>query len=40
MGRDGMGTKGKLEGKMLKTVKESAKMAKTRLCLVSPQYDA
>jgi len=28
------------EEKMLKTVKESAKMAKTRLCLVSPQYEA
>lgn len=28
------------EGKMLKTVKQSAKIANTRLCLVSPQYDA
>lgn len=28
------------EGKMLQTVKQSAKIAKTRLYLVSPQYDA
>jgi len=28
------------EGNMLKTVKQSAKIANTGLCLVSPQYDA
>lgn len=28
------------EGKMLKTVKQSAKIDNMGLCLVSPQYDA